>query len=264
MPSGALTCLCVMRFTGRREVKQNKTCVRPFSMRTCWCAPCKTQYRTGARSEQRCVCAVEFDSKLHRARLCRPCRNAFQSHGSGCCEWRWESAYDAGAQGSTAHAPALWSAARAQREEELGRRLRWCLDHDKLPANRHVHLAPATPEQDALFGQHGPPWDKQGTLIPAGVAWGNPADISIDEQFKIIDYDAIESGYSCTKCAVWIDDKARDFVGNEEPEWWRWCTECRANIKRETSSQKRMRHAAADTRDIRAYHGVLREQLEHA
>lgn len=248
--------------------KRSRVCATPFTTRLCWCDVCTYNFSSGLKSNRLCKCKEHFDADVRHNRLCKPCRDAFNGHGHACCEWIWventtapceEGSIEASRQPETGVDVAVEeSSIPTEREKEMSRRILWCIENSLCPANIHLHLAPSTPEQDALYGSRGPPWNADGTLKHDAVSYGRKADMRIDPQRMLTDYDSVPKGWTCTKCAAWVDLPPRPFVGGVEPSDWWWCKACRKpssssekNTKRERS--KRLDAAAAGSRDIRGW-----------
>lgn len=249
--------------------KRSRACATPFTTRLCWCDVCAYNFLSGLRSNRMCKCKETFNSDVRHSRLCRPCRDAFKGHGHACCEWMWVEETTAPCEGGAMEVSLPPESGvdvemeeysiPTEREKEMSRRILWCIAHSLCPANTHLHLAPSTPEQDALFGARGPPWHPDGTLKHDAVSYGRKSDMRIDPQRMLRDYENVPKGWACTKCATWVNLPPRPFVGGGvEPFYWWWCQSCRksgSNSEKKTMREgsSRLDVAAAGTLDIRGW-----------
>lgn len=240
----------------RKKIKGIE-CVQPFTTSTCLCFNCKSQYNSGVRTDVRCICAREFDLNVSTYNICRQCRKAFAGHGTTCCEWKWMPLENTcnSLQTKTQNTNHTTIQTQTTREEELGRRLRWCIDNSMFPAHENVHKAPSSSEQDRVFGQDGPPWNSDGSLNAKGVGYGRGSDIHIEKHLRIVEFNSSDSsvGWNCRNCSQWVNSLPREFVGGKEPLTWWMCLSCKSSVKAETSSAKRKRVAASGTKDIRTF-----------
>ena len=255
-----------------RQIIPRTKCTPPFSTSTCDCSNCKSKFASGTNCTSICICKTSFNQNSLHFKLCRPCRSAFEGHGHHCCEWKWLPTHTAkkvvqqptssyirpDAECTETMDPntpeVVPEKVLTEREQEHARRLKLCIELGMVPANERVRFLQCTPEQDLLYGPHGPPWDDKGNIKPEAVPYGNEKDIGIDTSQKITDYSTQPRGWNCKLCNNWVNYAPRAFrgPGSEPPNWW-WCPPCREKSKsassaaaaQETSSRKRLLAAAA-------------------
>jgi hypothetical protein len=220
------------------------------------------------QAEPPCCCRALFNAtgQLYSAagsRVCDVCQDARKAlHGAKCCRWYWSGPREAfrtsvfvpeaKTDEKMPGAETLPDPAQATpREQEMARRLRWCMENGFVPANTNLWRAPSTPQQDQCMGPAGLPWHGDGALRTAGVTCG--AAIPLPRDKRVPDEGGAWS-WVCTKCACTVRQRPRAFEGGPEPHWWWWCAECRKSLKNtpaEKPRDQRMRKAAAGSRDIR-------------
>jgi hypothetical protein len=228
----------------------------------------------GELAEPPCCCRALFNAtgrvyKDSGHRVCDVCQDARKAlHGVTCCRWYWSGPREAfrttvfvSARAPVEQAPVEQAPEQASvpaeaapftpREQEMARRLRWCIDNGFVPANANIWRAPATPQQDQCMGPAGLPWHADGSLrvegVPCGVAIPLPRDKRVPDEGG-------EWSWVCTKCACVVRQRPRAYEGGAEPYWWWWCAECRKDIKNmpaEKPRDQRLRKAAAGSGDIR-------------
>ena len=108
----------------------------------------------------------------------------------------------------------------AQHEAEIGRRMAWCVQEGRIPANAHVHEAPG---DDRNFVYKVPPWQADGSPNPAGIYF-TPEDPVMAALGK----ENADVGWTCTRCGEWVPRPPREFRNGEEPWNWWFCFDCKA------------------------------------
>lgn len=276
---------------------RSSTCKDAFRSDTCWCAGCKRRQQFGADSLSVCVCRDKFNASSLHYQLCKPCKDSFEGHGGRCCSWSWSlnpaptSLADAPSeiedmccgyidnentndphihQPSTPDVECCSKILAADvsidctnpilHEQEISRRLLWCVSAGLHPANRSVHLAPATPDQDAMLGPHGLPWHPDGSVRPEGLqcrkSETNPLlQPSIHIKTPILSSSGgpvcqaqintgintgidTKVGWACTKCSQWVHWRPRAFHNGPEPDHWWWCVKCRGHVEQKSQQNK--------------------------
>lgn len=262
-------------------LKRSSRCTKAFTTRLCWCEVCKSNFSSGLKSKRICKCKEHFDAEARHHKLCKPCRDALKGHGHSCCEWIWveqstEQSTEPSTEQSTEQSSAPCTEDSTQsllpqevcreaenpsiataREQETSRRLLWCIENSMSPAHSYLHMAPSTPEQDSLYGSRGPPWNPDGSFKWEAVTYGRKADMHIDRNHMLLDYENVPKGWACRKCALWIDIPPRAFVGGVEPRDWWWCKSCKnssgTEVKKKREDSKRLKVAETGSRDIRGW-----------
>jgi hypothetical protein len=158
----------------------------------------------------------------------------------------------ASARGSPAGATAAFGrlsgeeqdARRAAHDQEVRERQSWCLQRGLTPAHEHVHRAPGC-DANFMFGE--PPWKADGSVNPRGVPFCYAADMILEKERQLEDYDA--RGFACRKCGAIVRIAAREFQGGPEPVDWWWCKACKESgadgSGGKTVKEKRAAQAAA-------------------
>lgn len=124
-------------------------------------------------------------------------------------------------------------------EDEITRRLIWCLKNKFLPASENLHRAPG---DDSNFFHGVPPWLPDGSVNRDGVfAQGQT---SVENKLAILCRDDGKSGWNCYSCKEWVPIAPRKYVGKEEPWNWWFCMKCReTKCKPSKDELKRKREA---------------------
>lgn len=135
-------------------------------------------------------------------------------------------------------------ARRAAHDQELRERHSWCLQRGLTPAHEHVHRAPGC-DANFMFGE--PPWQADGSLNPRGVPFCYAAEMILEKERQLEDYDA--RGFACRRCGEIVRIAAREFKGGVEPVDWWWCKACKESGAEgsggKTVKEKRAAQAAA-------------------
>lgn len=89
-----------------------------------------------------------------------------------------------------------------------------------------------------------PPWTVEGKINPRGVPFAYAADMTLDKDRQLEDYDA--RGFDCRKCGTVVRITPRQFLGAVEPVDWWWCKACRERTSEipKTIKEKKVMQAA--------------------
>lgn len=123
------------------------------------------------------------------------------------------------------HAVKNPTAEKIQRHDaEQARRLNWCISNKLVPAFDHIHKAPGD-DKEFVYGVA--PWNKDGTVNPAGVYSEGPSE----SDAKLLSYckESPDMQWACRKCNKIVPRKPSLWTkAGEEPWNWWHCFDCRA------------------------------------
>lgn len=114
---------------------------------------------------------------------------------------------------------------------ELRRLMKLAIERNMTPANQHIHKIPESERDDSQFFYGVPPFRPDGSVNPEGVPPPRERDFELPEGCELLKEVEYFEEWQCKKCKIIVKTGGQSYDGQNEPEWWYWCVDCRKKFR---------------------------------